>query len=104
MKPYQHHILFCTGGDCKKEGNKKALKRMKKALKKSKQPFVKCTEVKCLGACKHAPIMVVYPHGTWYHGVTSKDQLQAIIDEQIDNGKTADKNVLHQMKSPVVTS
>lgn len=103
MKPIQQHILFCTGSDCKKKGNKKALKLMKKALKNAKQPFTRCSQTKCLGACKKAPVMIVYPQGTWYQDVTKKAQIQAIIDDHIIGGHVVHDYVLHQMKSPAVS-
>jgi (2Fe-2S) ferredoxin len=28
------------------------------------------TKVGCLRICTHGPTMVVYPEGTWYHGMT----------------------------------
>lgn len=96
MKPIKRHILFCTGGDCKK-GNKKAYKQMKKELKKAKQPFVRCSKTKCLGACKNSPVMVVYPDGTWYSGVTKPDEIKAVVDTHIVNGTPVKKPTLHQM-------
>jgi (2Fe-2S) ferredoxin len=97
MKPIQRHILFCDGSDCKKKGNKKAFKCMKKALKEAKQPFARCSKTKCLGACKHAPVMVVYPDGTWYNGVSSKAEVEAIVESHIVDGQPESKLVLHQM-------
>ena len=102
MKPIQRHILFCSGSDCKKKGNKKAYKHMKKTLKKSKQPFARCSKTKCLGACKHAPVMAVYPDGTWYSGASSKREIEAVVDEHIVGGQPIEEHVLHQMKPPIV--
>ncbi|MEM9955757.1 MAG: (2Fe-2S) ferredoxin domain-containing protein [Chloroflexota bacterium] len=97
MKPIKGHILFCDGSDCKKKGNKKARKHMKKALKEAKQPFVRCSTTKCLGAYKQAPIMVVYPDGTWYSNATSKRDIQAIVEQHIVDDKPLEKNVLYQI-------
>jgi len=97
MKPIQQHILFCTGSDCKKR-NKKAYKAMKSELKNSKQNFTRCSTTQCLGACKHAPVMVVYPDGTWYGDVSSSD-MKAVVEEHIVGGKPIKKQVLHQMNS-----
>ncbi len=98
MKPIQQHILFCMGSDCKKNGNKKAYKVMKKTLKNKKQNFARCSQTKCLGACRHAPIMAVYPHGVWYKDVTSQKQIEHVIDEHLVNGKPVQSHILHQMK------
>jgi (2Fe-2S) ferredoxin len=96
MKPIQRHILFCDGSDCKKKGNKKAYKAMKKSLKDAKQPFARCSKTKCLGACKHAPVMVVYPDGIWYTGI-KKDDVQRIVAKHIVDGNIEEDSVLHQM-------
>ncbi len=98
MKPIQRHILFCNGSDCKKKGNKKAIKCMKKALKGAKSNFTRCSTTGCLGACKHAPVMVVYPDGTWYSDAVSKGDIQAVVDEHIIGGCPIKDHVLHQMK------
>lgn len=103
MKPIQRHILFCTGGDCKK-GNKKAYKHMKKALKGAKQPFVRCSKTKCLGACKNSPVMVVYPDGTWYGDVADKKKIQAVVDEHIVGGCPVKEHLVHQMKAKAVSA
>jgi (2Fe-2S) ferredoxin len=104
MKPIQRHILFCQGSDCKKKGNKKAYKKVKKLLKKSNQPFARCSKTKCLGACKHAPVMVVYPDGTWYSGAKKKKHLQRIIQQHIGEGRPVSKHLLHQMRTPNYTA
>jgi len=101
MKPIQCHILFCNGSDCKKKGNKKAQKHMKKALKAAKQPFARCSKTACLGACKHAPVMVVYPDGTWYGDVDSESDIQAIVETHIEGGSPLKKHVIHQMPQAV---
>lgn len=98
MKPIKQHILFCSGSDCKKKGNSKAYKQMKTALKDAKQPFARCSKTQCLGACKHAPVVVVYPDGTWYGGVKPKD-VEVIVDQHIVGGCPLKQHILHQMPS-----
>lgn len=97
MKPIQRHILFCDGSDCKKKGNKDAYKAMKKSLKDAKQPMTRCSKTKCLGACKHAPVMVVYPDGTWYTGITKPAEVQSVVDDHLCGGETVNTHKLHQM-------
>jgi len=99
MKPVKRHILFCMGSDCKKKGNKKAYKKMKKELKKSKQNFARCSKTKCLGACKKAPVMIVYPDGTWYTGIKKSKHVKLVVSDHIVGGQPLAKSVLHQMPS-----
>ncbi|MFW5748486.1 MAG: (2Fe-2S) ferredoxin domain-containing protein [Chloroflexota bacterium] len=100
MKPIQRHILFCEGSDCKKKGSKKAYKHMKNALKAARQPMTRCSRTKCLGACKHAPVMVVYPDGTWYSGISDEQIIKLIVDMHIVNGQPDTARRLHQMQIP----
>lgn len=98
MKPIKQHLLFCTGSDCKKRGNGKAYKHAKSALKDAKQPFARCSKTQCLGACKNSPVMVVYPYGNWYSGVTSKSDIRDLIDTQIVNGERDESHCIHHME------
>jgi NADH-quinone oxidoreductase subunit F/NADP-reducing hydrogenase subunit HndC len=102
MKPIKRHILFCNGSDCKKKGNKKAYKHMKKTLKSAKQPFARCSKTQCLGACKHAPVMVLYPEGTWYSGVTKAEDIETIVEKHIVAGCPQQDRILHQMPQPAL--
>ncbi|MEL6406901.1 MAG: (2Fe-2S) ferredoxin domain-containing protein [Chloroflexota bacterium] len=102
MKPVKRHILFCDGSDCKKKGNQKAYKKMKSALKGSKQSFARCSKTKCLGACKNAPVMIVYPDGTWYTGAIKSKDIGIIVKDHIIGGKPHKKSVLHQMPSTII--
>lgn len=90
------------GSDCKKAGNKKAYKRMKSELKDAKQPLARCSTTKCLGACKHAPVMAVYPDGTWYSDADDQDAVRTVVEEHIVGGKPVKKYRLHQMKFPAL--
>jgi len=38
------------------------------------------TSTGCMKACEHGPVMIVYPEGTWYGGVSSEVAIDAILD------------------------
>lgn len=93
MKTYSRHLLFCTGSDCK---GKKLIKKARKLLGKD-SVHVKRSKVGCLGACKHGPIMIVYPDGVWYRCVDKK-VLEEIIEKHVKGGKPVEKYALQTMK------
>lgn len=65
----QRHVLVCVDDDCDTKGG--VTKHLKKAITAAGlRTTVTTTKAKCLGICKGGPIVVVYPEGTWYAGVT----------------------------------
>jgi (2Fe-2S) ferredoxin len=46
---------------------------------------VMVTNTGCFGICSQGPIMVVYPEGIWYGGVTEED-IDKIVEQHIING------------------
>jgi (2Fe-2S) ferredoxin len=39
----------------------------------------------CLKLCEEGPIVLVYPQGHWYKGISSEDAVDAILDS-LENG------------------
>ena len=74
---YERHVFLCTGPSCcTPEAGLAAWEALKQALKErglaSAQGGCYRTKVGCLRICCHGPTMVVYPEGTWYHGMTAE--------------------------------
>jgi len=61
--------------------------------------FIKRSHVKCLGTCKHGPMLLVYPDGTWY-GRVGKEQVEQIMESHIRGGRPVQECVKHQMSTP----
>src|SRR5260370_40946024 len=76
---YRRHVFLCLGPDCCAEKvGREAWDVLKRELKDRGLSLgtgpAACyrTKVNCLRICAGGPIMVVYPEGTWYCGMTAE--------------------------------
>ncbi|MFM8573773.1 MAG: (2Fe-2S) ferredoxin domain-containing protein [Pirellula sp.] len=89
---YHRHIFLCVGPTCcPQEIGSASWKKLKDELKArnlslSEGPHA-CyrSKVQCLRICTGGPILVVYPEGYWYGGMT-EDRIDRFIDQQIIEG------------------
>ena len=101
MEPYSHHVLVCTGSFCSPERRGHALySQLAELLEREDLLFgptrVKRGETPCLGVCAGGPIVVVYPEGIWYAGVTP-ESLERIVVEHLKNGRVVEDAVFHRL-------
>jgi (2Fe-2S) ferredoxin len=90
---YRRHVFLCAGPDCcsPEEGAAAwdALKRELKdrGLSLSTGPTA-CyrTKAGCLRVCQGGPIAVVYPEGTWYHGLTA-GRIPLFVEQHLVTGE-----------------
>jgi (2Fe-2S) ferredoxin len=74
---YRRHVLLCTGPNCcSPEEGQAAWHALKAQIKEhnlgSGEQACYRSKVGCLRICCHGPTLVVYPEGTWYHGMTAE--------------------------------
>jgi (2Fe-2S) ferredoxin len=89
----KRHVFLCIGDSCcSQDAGEKAWKALKNLLKEqslslSDSPAA-CfrTKVGCLRVCKGGPILVVYPEGHWYSGMTA-DKIPEFVERQIVKGE-----------------
>src|SRR6516165_12490697 len=88
---YQRHVFLCTGPNCcTPEVGQDAWEALKAGIKErnlTAGPRA-CyrTKVGCLRICCHGPTMVVYPDGTWYHGMTA-ERIPRFLQEHVVDGR-----------------
>jgi (2Fe-2S) ferredoxin len=85
---YRRHVFLCTGPSCcTPEAGLAAWEALKKELKQ-RDPGQACqrSKVGCVRICCHGPTAVVYPEGTWYHGLTA-DRVARLVQEHLVEGR-----------------
>ncbi len=92
--PRERRAFVCTSTYCTEVGVTDLLARVKTKLETAgygenappnPEMNVKVTRSACLSLCGLAPVMVVYPDGTWYGGFDA-EQLDRIVDEHLLGG------------------
>jgi (2Fe-2S) ferredoxin len=101
MEPYSRHVLVCTGGFCSPDRRGRDLYALLAALLQREDLLFGPTRVKrgetpCLGVCAGGPIVVVYPEGIWYAGVTEA-LLERIVVEHLKHGRIVEDAVFHSL-------
>ena len=90
---YHRHVFLCIGPDCctSEIGTaswvllKDILKERGLSLGKGPASCYR-TKVQCLRVCTRGPILVVYPEGTWYHGMTP-DRIPRFVQDHLVEGR-----------------
>lgn len=100
LKKIRKHVLVCDHKDCVRGGGKEALRELKGALREAGlRDEVLVTKVDCFDQCEHAPVMVVYPDGTWYGGVDERGARE-IAERHLAAGGTASRcELLRDMRA-----
>jgi (2Fe-2S) ferredoxin len=101
LEPYSRHVLVCTGGFCSPDRRGRALYAQLASLLEREGLLFGSTRVKrgetpCLGVCGGGPIVVVYPEGIWYSGVTP-DLLERIVEEHLKGGRPVEDAIFHRL-------
>jgi (2Fe-2S) ferredoxin len=102
MEPYSRHVLVCTGQFCSPAREGRALYALLASLLEREgllfgRTRVKRGETPCLGVCAGGPVLVVYPEGVWYSGVTP-ELLERIVVEHLKGGRVLEEAVFHRLQ------
>jgi (2Fe-2S) ferredoxin len=92
---YRRHVFLCTGPSCcTPEVGLAAWEKLKQAFKDnnlaSGPNACYRSKVGCLRICCHGPTMVVYPEGTWYHGMTA-ERIDRFVQEHLVEGRPVEE-------------
>jgi (2Fe-2S) ferredoxin len=92
---HQRHVFLCVGQSCcTKEVGAAAWETLKQLIKDkdlgSGPNACYRTKVGCLRICTEGPTMVVYPEGTWYHGMTA-DKIPHFVQQHLIEGRPVEE-------------
>jgi (2Fe-2S) ferredoxin len=105
---YKRHVLLCTGPNCcTPDDGLKAWEALKREIKDknlgSGERACYRTKVGCLRICCQGPTMVVYPEGTWYHGMTA-DRIPRFVQQHLVEGRPVEEWVFARNALPPAVS
>ena len=103
---FHRHVFLCIGETCcSKAAGEAAWDALKRELKDRNLSLAAgpaaCyrTKVGCLRVCAGGPILVVYPEGTWYAGMTA-DRIPRFVDEHLVGGTVVEEWVFARNPLP----
>ena len=82
----QRHLFFCLGPECCSTVEGEALWQVAKTRVRELGLPVMRTKAGCFRVCAGGPLLVVYPDGIWYAGVTPQ-RLERILCEHVRDGQ-----------------
>ncbi len=84
---YRSHVLVCGGTGCTSSGSAKVIDALKAEIEKNGlSEEIQVIKTGCFGLCAVGPIMIVYPEGSFYSGVTA-DDMPEIVTEHLLKGR-----------------
>jgi (2Fe-2S) ferredoxin len=103
---FHRHVFLCVGetccsaaaGDAAWGALKRELKDRDLSLAAGPAACYR-TKVGCLRVCAGGPILVVYPEGTWYAGMTA-DRIPRFVEEHLVGGRVVEEWVFARNPLP----
>ncbi len=90
------HILICGGTGCTSSKSAEIAVALREEIAaQGLAEEVQVVTTGCFGLCALGPIMIVYPEGTFYHGVTLED-VNEIVSEHLLKGRPVERIVYHE--------
>lgn len=97
----RHHLFLCLGPDCCAPARGEACwLHLKQRLKSLGLPAFR-SKAGCLRVCGGGPILLVYPEGIWYGGITP-ERIDRVLLEHLQEGRPVEEWIIarHPLPSP----
>ena len=87
------HVLVCGGTGCTSSGSQSIQAAFEENIKAfGLADEVKLVQTGCFGLCALGPVVIIYPDGTFYSRVESKD-VKEIVEEHLLKGRVVERLV-----------
>ncbi len=97
---FRSHVLVCGGTGCTSNHSGEIYTEFQNLLKeKGLESDVNVVRTGCFGLCAVGPVVIVYPEGAFYAGITVED-VREIVEEHIEKGRIVSR-LLHKDTSNV---
>ncbi|MDD4839709.1 MAG: NADH-quinone oxidoreductase subunit NuoF [Clostridia bacterium] len=84
---YRSHILVCGGTGCQSNKSQTIFSEFKKQIEeKGLDKDIQVVMTGCFGLCSVGPVVIVYPEGAFYSGLTPEDVTE-IVEEHLIKGR-----------------
>jgi NADP-reducing hydrogenase subunit HndC len=94
MPYYRSHVLVCVDPECISKGAHEILDALQDELvAQGLIDEVQVLETSRIGGCSKGPEIMVYPEGSHYGGLTSKD-IPFLVEEHFIKGRTIDRLII----------
>ncbi|WP_044893333.1 (2Fe-2S) ferredoxin domain-containing protein [Bacillus alveayuensis] len=93
----KHHVFICNGSSCMRKGGEEVTMAIREEITKcGLDSVVHTSRTRCNGRCQDACVVIVYPEGMWYEGVTEKLGRE-IVKEHLQHGKPIERSISYRM-------
>ncbi|MBW7474353.1 (2Fe-2S) ferredoxin domain-containing protein [Paenibacillus oenotherae] len=65
------HLLICNGGSCMKRSGEEVTQAIRAEIADLQADrYIHTSRTRCNGRCSDACVVIAYPEGVWYNGIT----------------------------------
>jgi (2Fe-2S) ferredoxin len=92
----KHHVLICNGGSCMRKGGEEVTLAIREEIAMLElDGIVHTTRTRCNGRCQDACVVIVYPEGVWYNGVTP-EKARELVQRHLRDGEWLEETITYR--------
>ncbi|AEI43870.1 (2Fe-2S) ferredoxin domain-containing protein [Paenibacillus mucilaginosus] len=90
----RHHVLICNGGSCMRGGAEAVTQAIREEIRTcGADGLIHTTRTRCNGRCDDACVVIVYPEGVWYQGMTPESGRQMVQEHLLGGSPVLERAV-----------